>query len=314
MRQMDRRLLVLMRLREETPMRAADLAEEIGCSVRTVYRDIDALCQSGVPVAAMPGEGYRLVPGYHLPPIAFTTDEAVQLLLGADLVSGLGTHDQRDATISAAAKVESVLDQQTRSEVEILRQRIRVSAWNRSEPSPHLALLQQGVIQCRVIHIRYRAFESGEVTERKVEPHGLTFYGGDWHLVAYCRLREGMRDFRSGRILEARLLDETFERLAASAWYADESRGDFREVRVWIESSTVPWARETAGFGFDREEAVEAGSIFVFLVRDIRRFLPWVLGWGSAARVISPPDVVGRVAQEAVELARVYLDDRLAAD
>ena len=94
MKQMDRRLLILMRLRDETPLRAADLAEECGCSVRTVYRDIDALCQAGVPVAALPGEGYRLVPGYHLPPIAFTAEEAVQLLLGSDLALGLGTAGQ----------------------------------------------------------------------------------------------------------------------------------------------------------------------------------------------------------------------------
>jgi len=76
MKQMDRRLLILMRLRDERPLRAADLAEECGCSVRTIYRDIDALCQAGVPVAALPGEGYRLVSGYHLPPIAFTAEEA----------------------------------------------------------------------------------------------------------------------------------------------------------------------------------------------------------------------------------------------
>jgi predicted DNA-binding transcriptional regulator YafY len=171
------------------------------------------------------------------------------------------------------------------------------------------------VIESRVLHLQYRAFESGEVTERKVEPHGLTFYGGDWHLVAYCRLREGMRDFRAGRILEARLMDESFDRLPDDAWHDDDPvMHDYREVRVWIESETVPWARETAAFGFDREEPVEGGAVFVFLVRDVRRFLPWVLGWGSAARVISPPDVVGRVASEAVELARVYLDDRLAAD
>lgn len=309
MRQMDRRLLVLMRLREETPVRAGDLAEEIGCSVRTVYRDIDALCQAGVPVAAMPGEGYRLVPGYHLPPIAFTTDEAVQLLLGADLAASLGTIPQREATLSAAAKVEAVLGPQTRAEVETLRDRIRVSPWMRREPSPHLAHLQQGVIESRVLHLRYRAFESGEVTERTVEPHGLTFYGDDWHLVAYCRLREAMRDFRASRVLEARLLDEVFERLPNSDWHADDTNGDYREIRVWIDADTAPWARETVGYGFDREEFGEGGSTFVINARDIRRLLPWILGWGAAVRVLSPPDVVERVAAEAAAMKARYAND-----
>ena len=76
MKQMDRRLLILTRLRESRPVRAVDLAGDCDCAVRTIYRDIDALCAAGVPIAAMPGEGYRLAPGYHLPPIAFTADEA----------------------------------------------------------------------------------------------------------------------------------------------------------------------------------------------------------------------------------------------
>src|SRR3990172_3328358 len=138
MKQMDRRLLILMRLREERPLRAADLAEECGCSVRTIYRDIDALCQAGVPVAALPGEGYRLVSGYHLPPIAFTAEEAVQLLLGGDLALGLGTPDQREAARAAMAKVEAALRPETRREVERLRERIRVSPCLRPASSPSL--------------------------------------------------------------------------------------------------------------------------------------------------------------------------------
>src|SRR3990172_2398084 len=138
MKQMDRRLLILMRLREERPLRAADLAEECGCSIRTIYRDIDALCQAGVPVAAMPGEGYRMVSGYHLPPIAFTAEEAVQLLLGSDLALGLGTSAQREATRTAAAKVEAALRPETRREVDRLRERIRVSPCLRPASSPSL--------------------------------------------------------------------------------------------------------------------------------------------------------------------------------
>src|SRR5258708_38519348 len=109
MRQMDRRLLILMRLREEAAVRASDLAAECSCSVRTVYRDLDALSQSGVPVAAMPGEGYRLVPGYHPPPVALPADEAVPLLLGAGIPRGLGTAPPREATHPAAAKGEGGL-------------------------------------------------------------------------------------------------------------------------------------------------------------------------------------------------------------
>jgi predicted DNA-binding transcriptional regulator YafY len=305
---MDRRLLILTRLREETPVRANDLAEQCECSVRTVYRDIDALCQAGVPVAAMPGEGYRLAPGYHLPPIAFTVDEAIQLLLGSDLALGLGTPAQREAARAAAAKVEAALRPETRADVDRLRQRIRVSDWMRREPTPWLALLQQAVAGEHVIWLRYHSFSSDELTERKVEPYSLVFYGDDWHVVGYCRLREGMRDFRASRIRDAEVLPESFQRMAGMLLAGDEDRTAPEEVRIWIESAVVPWARETPAFGFQREEQAEGGAVFVYHSWDLRRLLPWVLSWGASARVLTPPAVAERVHQEAAALARSYAD------
>jgi predicted DNA-binding transcriptional regulator YafY len=311
MKQMDRRLLILMRLRAERPLRAQDLAEECECSVRTVYRDIDALCQAGVPVAAMPGEGYRLVQGYHLPPIAFSVEEAVQLLLGAELALGLGTEDQRQAARSASAKVEAALRPETRREVDRLRERIRVSPWLFREASPWLAVLQQAVIQDRVLRLRYHSFSSDELTEREVEPYFLLFYGSDWHLIGHCRLREGVRDFRCGRIREAGLLAERFERPEHVGEQHDghgHRHGDGDEVRIWIEASSVPWAREGRGYGFLREEPTEGGSVFVFRGGELRRLLPWILSWGMSARVLAPASVADSVRREVEALAQSYAE------
>ena len=307
MKQMDRRLLILMRLREERPLRAADLAEECGCSVRTIYRDIDALCQAGVPVAALPGEGYRLVSGYHLPPIAFTAEEAVQLLLGGDLALGLGTGAQRETARSAAAKVEAALRPETRREVERLRERIRVSPWLRRASSPWLPVLQQAVIHDQVLHLRYHSFSSDELTEREVEPYYLLYYSDDWHLVGYCRLREDVRDFRAARIQQAELLPERFDR-PEYIGPAPESRPAQLEVRVWLDASIVPWARETPAYGFDREEPTEGGSVFVYQCWELRRLLPWLLSWGASARVLSPPEVATRLRREAEALVEAYAE------
>jgi predicted DNA-binding transcriptional regulator YafY len=306
MKQMDRRLLILTRLREERPVRALDLAGDCECSVRTIYRDIDALCQAGVPVAAMPGEGYRLAPGYHLPPIALTVEEAVQLLIGSDLALGLGTSAQQEAARTAAAKVEAVLRPDTRRDVERLRERIRVSHWMQRERSPWLPLLQQAVINDQVLRLRYHSFGSDEITERKVEPYTLVFYGDDWHLVAYCRLRESVRDFRAARIRDADLLPEQFQRPVGLAPDPERNGPPPLEVRVWIEASAVVWARETPAFGFEREESAEGGSVFVYDCWDLRRLLPWILGWGASARVLSPPAVVDRMRREADALAEAY--------
>ena len=76
--------------------------------------------------------------------------------------------------------------------------------------------------------------------------------------------------------------------------------------RSWIEASAVPWAREAPAFGFQHEEQAEGGSIFVYDCWDLRRLLPWLLGWGASARVLSPPDVVERMRREAEALAEAY--------
>ncbi|MEX0682340.1 MAG: YafY family protein [Dehalococcoidia bacterium] len=305
MKQMDRRLLILMRLREETPVRASDLAEECECSVRTVYRDIDALCQAGVPVASMPGEGYRLVPGYHLPPIAFAAEEAVQILLGLDLAHRLGTNAQRDSARAAAAKVEAVLSPETSREVMLLRERIRASPHVAGELSAFLPLLQEAVIGDRVVRLRYHSFAPDQLTERDVEAYYLVFYARDWHLVGYCRLREDTRDFRASRIDSAELLDETFKRRKMIDVGYDPGEQE-HEVCVWIEQQAVRWAREDTAFGWVSDEPAEGGAIFTFRVRDLERLLPWILSRGASARVLAPPQFVDRVRDEASALVGRY--------
>ena len=294
---MDRCLLILMRLREETPVRASDLAQDCECSVRTVYRDIDALCQAGVPVASMPGEGYRLAPGYHLPPIAFAAEEAVQILLGLDLALGLGTMAQRDAARSAAAKIDAVLLPETREAVGRLRERIRASPQVSGELSPYLSLLQEAVVGDRVVRLRYHSYEPDRVTKRDVEAHLLVFYAGDWHLIGYCRLREDVRDFRASRIESADLLDETFVRRKIDDGYEPGDREI--EVRILIDERAARWAREELAFGFVSEEPADGGFVFTFRVRDVPRLLPWIFSRGAAARVLSPPDLMRRLRQEA---------------
>jgi predicted DNA-binding transcriptional regulator YafY len=302
---MDRRLLILMRLREELAVRASDLAEVCECSVRTIYRDIDALSQAGVPIAAMPGEGYRLVSGYHLPPIAFAAEEAVQILLGLDLTLRLGTMAQRDAAKSAAAKVEAVLTPETREEVARLRDRIRASPHVAGDLSPFLPVLQDAVVNDRVVRLHYHSYAQDERTERDVEAYNLVFYSGDWHLVGHCRLRGDIRDFRASRIDHAELLPGRFERQGniLDGWYHD---GEEHDVQVWIAEAAARWAREEPAFGFEGEEPAEAGVIFHFRVRDLNRLMPWILSRGASARVLSPPDLVLRLRAEAQSLAERY--------
>ena len=312
MKQSDRQLLILTRLRAERPLRALDLAEDCECSVRTIYRDIEALSAAGVPVAAQPGEGYRLVEGFHLPPIAFTAEEAAQLMRGAELVRGLGTAEQEQARRTATAKLEGALPASTLAEVSRLHERVRAEPWPRRPPSNWLGVLLQATLDDRVVRLRYHSFRGDEVTEREVEPHHLSYYSDDWHLRGHCRLRNGGRDFRLARIRDVVLTDEQFERrgelsdgLGASS---EDQRVPAVEVRVWLAESALPWAREDPPFGYLCEEPAEAGAVFVVESREPRRLLPWLLRWGASARVLSPRETVQRLRDEALAMTRIYAD------
>lgn len=311
MKQSDRQLLILTRLRAERPLRAIDLAEECECSVRTIYRDIEALSAAGVPVAAQPGEGYRLVEGFHLPPIAFTAEEAAQLMRGAELVRGLGTPEQEQARRAATAKLEGALPASTLAEVERLHERVRAEPWPRRPASEWLGVLLQATLDDRVVRLRYHSFRGDEVTERDVEPYHLAYYADDWHLRGHCRLRDGSRDFRLGRIQDVVLTDEQFARrpaLSAELGAFDEDRRPAVEVRVWLAESALPWAREDLPYGYVREEPAEGGAVFVVESREHRRLLPWLLRWGAAARTLSPPEFVRRMRDEALAMTRLYAD------
>ncbi|MCH7953428.1 MAG: WYL domain-containing protein, partial [Chloroflexi bacterium] len=207
---------------------------------------------------------------------------------------------------SAAAKVDAVLLPETREAVARLRERISASPQVAGELSPHLPLLQEAVIADRVVRLRYHSYEPDRVTERDVEAHLLVFYAGDWHLIGYCRLREDVRDFRASRIESADLLDETFVRRKIDDGYEPGDREI--EVRILIDERAARWAREELAFGFVSEEPADGGFVFTFRVRDVPRLLPWIFSRGAAARVLSPPELVQRLREEAKALVGRYLD------
>src|SRR5271167_2447693 len=109
MNRTDRLLGVLLELQSRRNARAEDLAEHFETSKRTIYRDIQALCETGVPIVAQPGIGYSIMEGYFLPPVSFTPDEATMLILGAEFIAGNFDAQYRSAARTARSKIETVL-------------------------------------------------------------------------------------------------------------------------------------------------------------------------------------------------------------
>jgi predicted DNA-binding transcriptional regulator YafY len=212
MNRIDRLFGILILLQSRKYTSAERIADQYQISIRTVYRDVRALCDQGIPVSFEPAKGYFIVQGYFLPPVSFNSDEANALLIMEKLVSGFA--DQSIATHYATAlnKVKAVLKHGQKEKLEFLNSNIKMQLpeciKNEFE---YLAILQQTISSQQMIEIAY-SNQNQEATKREIEPIGLIFYAFAWHLIAWCHLRQEYRDFRVSRIVQIRNLEIPFRK------------------------------------------------------------------------------------------------------
>ena len=305
MNRTDRLMGILLELQARVELRAQDLASTFEVSVRTIYRDVEALCETGVPIVATPGKGYRLMEGYFLPPLSFTADEAALLLLGGELVRDRVDPLLRNAAEEALRKLAGVLPPDRRAEMERRRQGIFFAAVARQSDDRRLVLARRAVDERRVVRLVYRAFRREETVPRDVEPIRLVHFGDTWYLAGYCRLRQDSRLFRLDRIDRLEVLEE---RYAPDARHelSDSLERDLTEhpeARVRFDQDVLRWARERQPWILLREERDGIGPIFVYALRDAQELLAWLLPWGRAVEVLSPDWLRARVAEEALAMA-----------
>src|SRR5215813_8691789 len=193
MNRTDRLLAIILELQAKGWQRAEDLAETFEISKRTVYRDMLALAESGVPVVSIPGQGYSLIEGYFLPPLSFTTDEAIMLLLGTDFVGKNVDAQYQAAARTANSKIEAVLSPELRAEVAYLQRSIQFIVRTTTIRHEVLAALRRAIIQRHTVRFEYhtRFTSEGEhaTKSREVDPYGLVHLTGTWYVIAYDHLR-----------------------------------------------------------------------------------------------------------------------------
>ena len=211
MRRADRLFLIINALRgRRTALQARQLAETLGVSLRTVYRDVADLQLSGVPIEGEAGVGYVLRKGSDIPPLMFTADELESLVVGTRFVRAFAGEKLAAGAQTALVKIEAVLPPELRERSS--RTRIYAPVWRGKQSSDFAGLidrLHQAIAQSRVLQLEYRD-EAGRSSSRDIEPLCLAFWGGAWTLGAWCRLRSGFRNFRPDRITECRHLEERF--------------------------------------------------------------------------------------------------------
>lgn len=201
MNRVDRLFGILLFLQSKKYVTADQIAQKFGMSVRTVYRDIKALGEQGVPISFEPNKGYCIVQGYFLPPVSFTSEEANALMLMESFTPGFADKSIGSHYANALNKIRAVLKESQKEKLESLKESIKFQFPDRwINDFEYLSQLQQNISARLIISIGYKNSKE-EITTREVEPIGLIFYAFAWHLIAWCHLRKEYRDFKVLRII-----------------------------------------------------------------------------------------------------------------
>lgn len=209
MRRADRLFQIIQNLHHERVVTAHTLAVELEVSERTIYRDIQDLSLSGVPICGEAGQGYRLMRGFHLPPLMFNEEELEALLLGARMVRVWTDKGLARAAHQALQKIEHIIPEKLKPLLD--RQDMIVPDFPmEGQASDQLMVVRQAIKQQRKIHFNYKR-EDGASSERTVHPLGLFYWGKVWTLVSWCELRDAMRHFRLDRMQSVEKCEEKYE-------------------------------------------------------------------------------------------------------
>ncbi|QHW33823.1 YafY family transcriptional regulator [Paenibacillus rhizovicinus] len=315
MNKTDRLLAIVLELQVRQVVRAEDLAARFETSVRTIYRDIQALSEAGVPITGTTGTGYSLMDGYFLPPISFTIEEAVTLLVGTDFIEQRFDDDYRDRAQSARRKIEVTLSDRVRSETSRIRKSLRLLDPGKqaglSNERENFNKIRRAISDGRKIRFHYskKMTDSTESrhSERTAAPYGLVLVEGSWMLIAQCDLRQDIRHFRLSRMAELIELEERFER-PAQFDLGKYSPLDDRHLRVClrfdydiadkVKESNYPYIEEV--------KEHQDGLDVVLRVRRPDELLQWVLGWGANVIVLEPESFRDRIREEARKILERY--------
>jgi predicted DNA-binding transcriptional regulator YafY len=208
---LSRLTAILTQLQTKRLLTASSLAVKFNVSIRTIYRDIRALEQAGVPVLTEEGKGYSLMEGYRLPPVMLTENEANALITAEQLVLKNKDTSFVEEYTGAISKIKAVLKHNTKDKANLLSERIQFRQnGNKEKTSNHLADLQFALTNFYLTDITYTS-ETNQSTTRTVEPFALYSTQENWLLIAFCRLRREYRTFRLDRIRQLNVLNITFE-------------------------------------------------------------------------------------------------------
>jgi len=315
MNRIDRLTGMILLLQSQRVITGEQIAAHFEISVRTVYRDLAALGEAGVPIVAEAGVGYSLMRGYHMPPVMFTEDEAAALFMSGEVTEQIADDSLRQSLKAGLLKIKSVLPEEKKEYLNRLKNAVGV--WFRrsgtDDKRDSLMPMQDAIVRRRCIALRYNAGNQGKITSRIVEPLGVVFYSRQWHLIAYCRLRKDFRDFRLDRFSDWEVLAECYEGHASfsvKAFLQEIIECDqLVPATVVVEREMVERFKSEMPCTPVLEDRLADGRMKM----EILAFsMPWLTGWlmsfGTRVEAVEPPELREAMHRAAMEVADRYAD------
>ncbi|MFT4416275.1 helix-turn-helix transcriptional regulator [Fredinandcohnia humi] len=215
MNKIDRLMAILLQLKKQTKVTANELATTFEVTPRTIYRDIQALSEMGIPIIALPGNegGYLISDHFFIPPIMFSKEEVFSLLLAEQMITQVEVPGHQKYINTAFLKIKNVLDDESSTRFQRVHKRITFDIKQKRpstfEQQPFHAV-SRAIEHNQKLAMTYFHPKKQELTNRKIHPYGLIFEDGLWYLVAYCELRKAERMFAVNRIHQIEVVGETF--------------------------------------------------------------------------------------------------------
>jgi predicted DNA-binding transcriptional regulator YafY len=310
------RLITLIMLLQRQPNQtAAQLAQTLDVSVRTVQRYITMLDEIGIPIYAERGPhgGYALVRGYKMPPLIFTPEEAVAVYLGTSFLEQVWGRLYQEAGRGALAKLDNVLPDEQRREVAWARQALQIVGMNWADlilSVPYLEQLRDAVHERRRVRMLYRGRNQPQSVQRDVDPYTLVHSWGWPYCIGYCHLRQAIRSFRVDRILDLALQEQTFEEPVDFNLQAYIATDPFFQLKVRArlcfgpESALI--ALDNRAYWDSLEEQADGSVVVAFATPDLEAAASIVLRYGFPASILEPEELRELVRERARAVVAHY--------
>jgi len=296
-----------------------DAARDLGCAVRTVWRDVNALEKAGMPLyPERAADGYKSVWRVREEfkqrlPLKMTLGELAALVMSRELMAPLGASVLGPAATAAFDKIQAVLSRDALKLLDAMRERLGVRALGAKLQQPaaeHLPLIHHALHESRTLRIRHYSPQRDEETERDIDPYHLTWFDGGLYLVAWCHLRQAMRIFAVERMRDVALLRRTFtvrpgfdaDAYLGKAWGIVQ--GELVTVKVVFAKSLARYIRERLWHPSQKLRDLPDGRLEMTLqVADTLEVRRWILGYGVDAEVLAPENLREVLRAEAETLA-----------